>query len=132
MIRLFRILTAVVLMAHLLLGCCVHHAHACDDMRHSPPIRGSAFFETHCSEDCDKDTDHSNPGSQRCQGEKCSFVRPSPVANDSPTQPLSVFIVPLIEGTISPKGIGSEQRFSASGRIPMPLRLHLLNQVLLI
>lgn len=129
MSRLLRILTAVVLTVHLMVGCCVHHAHACESERHSPPIQGFNTPQSDCDESPCNESDH---GSQKCEGEKCSFVRSNPILNYLHTKPFQGFVIPLLGKTLSLTGIVSEQHFLTTGRLLLPIRLHLANQVLLI
>jgi hypothetical protein len=132
MSKLLRILTAAVLTVHLTMGCCLHHAHACESTNCTLPATAASSHDSHCHDSPSNDSDHSKHGPQKCKGEKCSFVPPSLTASHSLTQPLQGFVITLIEETTSPKGIVAEQNFFATGRLPLPLRLHLANQVLLI
>ena len=129
MSRLLRILTAVVLTVHLMVGCCVHHAHACESEGHSPPIQGLNAPHSDCDDSPCNGSDH---GPQKCDGQKCSFVRSSPILNYLLTKPFQGFVIPLLGKTLSLAGIVSEQHFLTTGRLLLPVRLHLANQVLLI
>ena len=132
MSRLFRILTAMVLTVHLIMGCCVHHAHACDGMGNSIPVQGTASLGSQCSDSPGNGSDHANHGSQKCQGEKCSFVLSSSAVGNSLNHPLQSFDVPLLNATFFQVNVVSAQHYFATGQLLLPVRLHLANQVLLI
>jgi hypothetical protein len=130
MSKLLRLLTATVLTVHLMMGCCLHHAHACESMNGALPEWASSSHGIHCDHLPGSDSDHSGP--HKCQGEKCSFIPLNLNTCQPPTQPLEGFVLPLIGHVVSLKGILAEQHFSTAGRLPPPLRLHLTKQVLLI
>jgi len=133
MSRLFRILTAVVFAVHLMVGCCAHHAHACDSQDQSPPAQGAVTTDGQCHESPDSGEGAGHPhGPQDCQGDKCSFVLPSQPANNSFVQPLQAFVIVLLTDQSFFVGTGSEQCFFATGWLLLPVRLHLANQVMLI
>ena len=129
MAKLCRIVTAAILVVHLIVGCCAHHAHACDGHGHSPSARGDATSGGRCPE---SGGDHSRHGPKDCQGAKCSFVSPSRTVSDSFVPPLQASCARLLDDPASPLGVGSEQHSRATGRLLLPVRLHLANQVLLI
>jgi len=134
MSRLFRILTAVVFAVHLMVGCCWHHAHACDSQDHSPPAQGAVTTDGQCHESPDSGAgaDHPNHGPQDCQGSHCSFVSSNNPNSYSLVQPSQAFVTVLLTGQPSLVGTGSEQHCFATGRLLLSVRLYLVNQVLLI
>ena len=133
---LVRILTAVVLTAHLTVGCCWHHAHACDNSGHSSPVQGAAIADGQCPESSHSGagTDHANHGPQDCQGGKCSVTAQRPNSGNWLARPSDPLISPLPISVLST--VGDDYRcdsfFSVAGWLPLPVRLHLVNQVLLI
>ncbi len=126
---LLRILTAAVFTAHLTLGCCSHHAHGCEGKDRPSPAHGDATPDGQCPE---SGSDHSHHGPQDCEGAKCSFVSPSRTVSSSFVPPVQASFVALLDDQPSQAGIGSEQHVLAAGRLLLPVRLHLANQVLLI
>lgn len=132
MAGLFRVLTAVVFTAHIMLGCCSHHAHAgaCKDCPSSS--RETPTHDGQCPDSHGNGSDHSQHGSPECQGAKCSFVSPRSEASNSIGQFSQMFVAPLFQDLSSLTGIAKEQHSFATGRLLTPIRLHLANQVLLI
>jgi hypothetical protein len=126
MVRLFRILTAVVLAVHLMVGCCWHHAHACESKGDTQSTHGQ------CPDSHDSGADHSQHGPQDCRGSQCSFVASSNLNSHSLSQPSQTFVLVSLADQPSLVGMGSEQHFFATGRFPLSVRLYLVNQVLLI
>ena len=120
-----RILSAVTLVVHLLVGCCAHHAHACD-------ATGLSALEGHTRGDCGETADHSHHGPDDCQGVKCSFVSSSRPASDSAVFCISAFFTALPDRELSQVGSVHGQFPVASGRLALAVRLHLANQVLLL
>jgi hypothetical protein len=126
MSRLFRILTAVVFAVHLMMGCCWHHAHACESQGDMQPTHEQ------CPDSHNGETGHSQHGSQDCQGIQCSFVASISPTSISFAQPSHVFaIVPL---TSQPSLVGGdfEQHGFIASRLFPSVCLYLVNQVLLI
>ncbi len=132
MVLLCRIVTAAVFMVHLTVGCCGHHAHACDSQGQSPPNQGPATPDGQCSDASDGHADHTHHGPGDCQGTACSVILSSPTDTDSFGQPSQAFVAPPVCDLSSSLGISFEQRFFPTGRLSLPVRLHLANQVLLI
>ncbi len=130
-------LTAAILVVHLLVGCCAHHAHDCRqacDARHAQGMGhdAGAPCDGHSSGEPGQTTDHHH-GSDECQGGKCSYLR---TANDTLAkaflQPRLTHVTPILADDSALVGVFSEQPALASGRLLLPVRLHLANQVLLI
>ena len=126
MSRLVRILTAVVLAVHLMVGCCWHHAHACESMGDVQPAHGQ------CPDSPDSGADHSHHGPHNCQGNPCSFVLSSSTISNSFAQASPTGFILLLNDQHPLVGIDSEQHFFSTGWIPLPVRLHLAHQVMLI
>jgi hypothetical protein len=116
-------LACLMLAAHLMLGCCWHHAHACETACHLDGHSGEA----------DHDHDRHAPpaeGDDHCQGERCSFLVVAKVRLDSGS------------GAASPVGLLAETSSQAYADLAWlhlsvdrtdsgpPLRLHLLHRVL--
>jgi len=125
----FRILTAALLVAHFTVGCCAHHAHACDGMDRPLPAQGAATPDGQCP---GSGVDHAHHGPHDCQGGKCSVVSPNRTVRDGFVPPFQTFSAPLLDDLPALVGNAAEQRFFPTGRLLLPVRLHLANQVLLI
>ncbi len=130
-------LSAAILVVHLVVGCCAHHAHDCPqtcDARHSRGMGhgASAPCDGHSSGHPDQTTDHHH-GTDECQGVKCSYLR---TASDTLAKafllPRLAHVTPVLADDSALVGGFSEQPALASGRLLLPVRLHLANQVLLI
>jgi len=132
MAGLCRLLTAATLVVHLTVGCCWHHAHACEGRGHLPPVQGAAMPDGQCPDSSGSRADHTHHGPQDCQGGTCSVVPSSRTVSDWFGQPSLAFVVPLLYDLSTSAGIFSEQRFFPTGRLLLAVRLHLANQVLLI
>ena len=131
MAGLCRVLIAATLVVHLTVGCCSHHAHGCDGMD-CPSVAHSDAAHDHDGQYPDNGGDRSPHGAQDCQGVKCSFVFPSRTATDSVVRPFQTSFAVLLNDQTSLVGCGIEQYSQISGRLMLPVRLHLANQVLLI
>jgi hypothetical protein len=133
MAGLCRILIAATLVVHLMVGCCAHHAHGCDGMDCSSPAHDHATPDGQCPEN---GCDHSHHGATNCQGERCTFLSPtvsaSQAVSDSLTLSFQTVFMALPDDQLPLVGCGPEQLSLASGRLLLPVRLHLANQVLLI
>lgn len=127
MAGLCRVLIAGTLVVHVTVGCCWHHAHACE-RNLSLAYRDA----THDGQSPENSGDHSQHGVNDCQGARCSFVFSSRAVSDLLVQPLQVSFAALLYDQPSLVGFCSEQPCLASGRLLLPVRLHLANQVLLI
>lgn len=126
MAGLARILSIATLIVHLVVGCCSHHAQGCESKDCSaatsePTPDGrcpQCLCDHHETEDC-----------QRC---KCSLPSPRRAVAGSVLPRSQASIAALTDSGLSGAGIASRERFRATGRLLMPIRLHLANQVLLI
>ena len=119
-------LMSTFLALHTVLGCCWHHAHACESGGDVQPAQGQ------CPDSFGSGVDHANQGPRACQGGQCSFVSSSSPNSDSFAQPFQAFIILLLNDQHPLVGSGSEQHFFAPGWLQPPVRLHLANQVMLI
>jgi hypothetical protein len=129
---LIRILTAAMFTAHIMLGCCIHHAHACDNQGCALPIHGMAAQNNQCPDDHGSGAGHSNHGSQGCKGENCSFVHANFKAGNSLVQLSRMIVTPFFEDLSVPDMKARLQHSIAASRLLTPFDLHLANQVLLI
>lgn len=131
MAGLWRMVIAVMFAFHLTVGCCAHHAHACEGFAHSP---AGADHSGHGggSESTSGCRDHGQHGPHDCQGDQCSVVLRSQADSASFCLPLQVAFVLLAGEQPSRIGFQAEQLSLASSRLLLPVRLHLANQVLLI
>jgi hypothetical protein len=133
MAYLCRILTSVMLAAHLTVGCCAHHAHACDGKQPSPGAPQQPASHHSCTPVSGLHGQVSGPshGHSQCQGTKCSMV----MATGSTVLLLPLYQAPgaILSDHGSPLlGIHSQQHDFSAGRLLLPVSLHLANQVLLI
>jgi hypothetical protein len=131
MVGIFRILIVVVFTAHMTVGCCLHHAHA-ESANNCPPTAHENAPHSQCPDSHENGGGHSQKGSQDCQGSKCSVVSATPSVGYSITQPIKVFVTPLLDDASSLTGISFNQHSFSTGRLLLPVHLHLANQVLLI
>jgi hypothetical protein len=132
MAKLCRIATAAVFVVHMMVGCCAHHAHACEGQGLALPAQGVASADDHCSDGHSSPADHSHPAPDGCQGAKCSTVLSSELANNSFGHPSLASFVSALDDPSSQSGVFSAQRCVPIGRLLLPVRLHLANQVLLV
>lgn len=131
------VLTIVMLLAHAVLGCCSHHVHACGEAHepvgfHADGTQDLAICHSHTAPDSGQSgTEHQQRDD--CQGSKCDFGRPVneqvikfyPVLDQWVVLPTSSLQIPAVGGH-------REQDLCPSDVLLQPIRLHLLNQVLLI
>jgi hypothetical protein len=123
-------LACLMLAAHLMLGCCWHHAHACETA--CPHACQSGHLNGHSNE-ADHDHDQHAPpaeGDDHCQGERCSFLVVAKVRLDSGCGAASP--VALLAETSSQVYADLAWLQLAADRTDSgpPLRLHLLHRVL--
>lgn len=132
MAGLVHILTAVVFTAHIMLGCCLHHAHAGDGKDCPLSSRGTPTPNSQCTDSYGNGSDHSQHGSHDCQGAKCSIAPPRSEVVNSFVHLSQMLVAPLFQDLSSLVGIANEQHSFATDRLLPTIRLHLANQVLLI
>jgi hypothetical protein len=142
------LITAAAFALHFTLGCCAHHAHAAE----GTVCSGHANLADHHHDSHDHDgrdhdgRDHESPGpcdqspadsdsecpSQHCNDGHCVFMAAGKtvVAKDTFTAALPLCIAePASVESISPLAAAA---IDFGGRIALPVRTHLFNQVLLI
>jgi hypothetical protein len=129
MTTLYRVITAALFAIHLTVGCCVHHAHGCDGKEQCLPAAADAS-DGLCGTD---HADHEHHGPHDCQGAKCTFIRPGDEMAaqwlcDAVQMPATL----TADNAFAPSDNCSEQHFFLSGRLLLPVRLHLANEILLI
>jgi len=129
------ILTAVSLLMHMLLGCCWHHEHV--SVERPAETAAVATFEGHATfheeaepECCEASGEHSHPGDS-CQGPQCLTVLRDSVRVPCPDQVVAPAFVPEVAPQLD-AAIQLAVEVSADSRIALPLRPHLLYQLLLI
>lgn len=133
-------LTAVMVLAHLLLGCCWHHQHAFGNQPAGTGCVDSAGAGCHgpsCGEEvgCPH---HPAGGEHRgrngCEGVRCVFVtgQPSrtPAASAAELSNLAAVVPTIDEGLPAESSVWA-RAFAADRRCPS-LRTHLWQQVLLL
>ena len=127
-------LACLMLAAHLMLGCCWHHAHAGETACHHA-CQAGAFDEPSDEADHHQDQDHDQHappahGDDHCQGERCSFLVVAKVYVDSNCGGASP-LAALAETSSQASADLAWLRMAAGGPDHRPpLRLHLLHQVL--
>lgn len=124
-----RILSVGLLVVHLMVCCCSHHAHGCESKLCASPVHSDAATDDQrlqCA--CDR----SHHGTQGCQGAKCSLVSLRRTVGGSHIRPFQVSFPALPDGQLIHLAIGSLQHSQAAGHLLLPVRLHLANRVLLI
>lgn len=131
MVPICRVLTSMVLVVHFTLGCCAHHAHASESTAVSAETHDHALSE-HGHQDCPSHQPASN--SHDCKGERCSFVLPaaSPVIGELIASSLHLPAAILGEGACAATRLSSGAWTDRAMAVPLPVRLHLVHQILLI
>jgi hypothetical protein len=131
---LFSHLTAAVLVAHTLLGCCWHHAHRCGQDEGAPGTLASADCTADHADDADHHAPrHSHHGPHDCLGGACVYIpagqtRVVALAMDlSPAPGLALCFAD--QSALMPS---VETSMFSAGDLCLPVRLHLAHQVLLI
>ncbi len=132
--------TALSLLAHCVLGCCWHHAHACEDAgRH---VAVEDFQGGHCHPDewtgsCLDSQDlcqATHAGHEDCRGARCVFVgalRMWPVSGHSQTLGHTSTADAARVDTAACGRLPGQTILTATAGL-LPLRIHLLYQILLI
>jgi len=134
--------TALAFAFHMGIGCCSHHGHAEDDQTvqhqhdahelatHSHGHSHAHHDHANTEESSESPTPDSCPHDQ-CEGGKCVFVSISKVDLSQLTH-ASLPVISLNEllGTLSANTLSPE--IDSGGPPKLPLRLHLLHQVMLI
>lgn len=134
-------LMAASLFIHALLGCCWHHAHAqscCSKQETKVSERVTGCSHGHsCGHSADKSHQKQKPAEPHqhkdCPG-SCTFLSVAKTQVDchSPLSPLPfAAFVPFVAEVGATFHVSADRVTDESGP-PPPLRLHLLNQILLI
>lgn len=140
MAAVWRVLTAAMVVTHFTVGCCVHHTHACDASARlfspladrSPDHAGPGDHLKPCSGDHDGCADHSHQEPHGCKGTTCSAVRHEPSLDFPCGNPAPAVIELPAAGDVDLSATAREDNLLSTGRLLLPVRLHLANQVLLI
>jgi hypothetical protein len=126
MAGLARILSIAALIVHLMVGCCSHHAQGYES-KDCSAATGEPTPDGRCTQClCD------HHGTEDCQRCKCFLPSPRRTVAGSVLLRFQTSFAALPDDRLSGAGIASHVRFRATGRLLMPVRLHLANQVLLI
>ena len=128
MVRLSHILSIATLVVHLVVGCCAHHARACEG-RHAVWAAYYGAVRTGQCPDCQ--CDPWRRGSGERQDRKYFLASPRRPAGDSFSPPFQAPCGVVADFRFSPLAHGLYREFRTTGHLP-PVRLHLVNQVLLI
>jgi hypothetical protein len=123
-----RILSIATLIVHLMVGCCSHHAQGCESKDRSAATSDAAPDGLGPQCGCE----NSHHGTADCQGGKSSLASPRRTVAGSVIPRFQASFAALPDDQRSGVDIGSRERFRATGRLLMPVRLHLANQILLI
>jgi hypothetical protein len=140
-------LTTILLVLHVGIGCCWHHAHAC--VTHDSDAHKSAKACPCESQDHELGLGESNHelaaggpspcGQDRhehsCEGDRCTFVRSKPtseLASDRDLGTFSPFAAVTLRASHWGDPFASADAARARYKVSLPLRAHLLYGVLLI
>ena len=140
MSKLLSNLTAAALLVHALAGCCWHHGHDCRlalAATERDGLAAACHYDDACgghSHDQEPVGEEQRHGDDRCQTAPCAFV----ATQSGPTVPASLVqqrdVAAVAPATIAgcPEVYGGRGMPSLAAADCLPLRLHLLNRVLLI
>jgi hypothetical protein len=129
------ILMAGSLLLHAALGCCRHHAHACQGCDGTAAqARQIGNCCQHHPEECTREHPSQTPCKCKveCQG-VCSYVAPQKVQLDFP-KGVAPFAAIVVDPVLADANLARGGSFDVAhfAEFEPPLRLHLLNQVMLI
>jgi hypothetical protein len=128
-------ISAAAFLLHMWLGCCAHHAHACEGSA-CPPHSVEAVDHSHADHDhgvnspCEQSPTDSPCPAERCDGSQCVFVS---VGKTELPQDSTIALLPVLSSTAC-AGLCTAHAVSVidtGGLIALPVRIHLFNQVLL-
>ena len=130
-------LTAVMLAAHTLLGCCWHHGHRSEPMCSAVASAASSGHceagDAHGPSPVQHDCGTQHGGRHDCQGSPCMFIGPTTQSiSPSAVCTLQPLVATLPPASLSAGGAAIERSLLATGALLPPVRLHLAHQVLLI
>jgi hypothetical protein len=136
MYRLLHTAAMAAVLAHMVFGCCLHHAHAqragsgMSMADHADRLRDHPADAPHAA-DCCCDRHQESPDHEGCGGRDCFFVKPDdcssddlPTASDSGLPPAPI----AANAGEFPRAVCRQ----AGNLRLLPVRLHLVNQVLLV
>jgi hypothetical protein len=132
MSRFVRRVALLAVLAHMLLGCCLHHAHV-EAAGGGEPMGAAGASHEHCGT-CAHGVPHEKGRTDHpCNEPACVFVRPDDRSGPELAAPLvvAVWIEPFWAGA-GPVGHAIDAAGLGSARCSPPVRPHLLKQVLLI
>ena len=128
------ILTAVLLLAHAVLGCCAHHEHACGQPHSHMALTSEHLCADTIHEHPAVTTEQSHqqhPESDACRGGTCDLGRPQDEQVGKSAISGRTLAVTLSGATHVTMGVRLQLALGTIG-VLLPIRLHLVNQVLLI
>lgn len=126
-------LTAALLALHTVLGCCLHHAHAlAGDRDSAPSIESPDRHKDHCADGCGSN-ESENHERHVCQGNAYIFLGPTKWDRHRLQLDIAALSVAPLLGCqpVIIASVRTEQIFEPDALLP-PLRLHLLDRVLLL
>jgi hypothetical protein len=134
--RLTHILACVTVVLHVMGGCCWHHAHAAcpGDCRESPQAVACRSCDDHGHGDHHACTgEHRHEHDHGCDAAPCVFVVPETGGplQIAPVQPLAA-LPAVVHVTCPPTHVAAHPVNSPHFHLSAGLRLHLVNQVLLL
>lgn len=144
--RIVCLTTALAFALHLGMGCCAHHAHGDDDQAcqhprdidhdaHELAASGHGHSHAHHDHACTEESPATpSPDScphSECEGGKCVFVTINKVDLSELTK-VSLPAIVLNELLVTLSANALAQECDSGGPPKLPVRLHLLQQVLLI
>jgi hypothetical protein len=131
MFELYRMMTVAFFAVHLMVGCCAHHAHACNGSSHSDNDGACLEISGRHAGDHDSHSEHGDPCAHHCQQARCSAILPHSGLGGLSGPQAQAICVASDELHVGPRPCLG-QRSVAWARFSPTVRLHLANQVLLI
>jgi hypothetical protein len=129
-------ITALLLAAHMMLGCCWHHAHTCAAGCGQEYSKADNQHDTTAkSHDCcgDHQSDGQKHGPQNCKGLPCIFIVSTSTKNiELGRLVLPAVFAPLPHNCTMPVVTPQRGTCLAGGDLSLNIRPHLVHQVLLI
>ena len=138
-------ITTILLVLHLAMGCCLHHAHQC--VAYCCDAPGPVAEACPCDSHSDHEEDHDatlaelasdagghQPSHQhRCEGDQCTFLRSTgPVLGEMGEMQLSLNALDVLPLSVGAGCESHDARREAGASLRSPLRAHLLFSILLI
>ena len=128
MARLFYNLSIAILVVHLVVGCCAYRVHACESEHASCVARSAPTLDGQCS-DCRCHPSHQG---RDCQSRRCFRASPRRPVDEPFGSLFQASVAVLPNAHLSRLPVGLQHQSLATGRLLLPVRLHLANQVMLI